>query len=90
MNSPVVPFVTDIVGLKGRGQAGHDRERRRRQGQQADDQADPKDGGILDKLAMPFFCAIPTNTPHDPKGVTTLPGAARTTSRVETSASSSF
>jgi peptide/nickel transport system substrate-binding protein len=34
------------------------------------------DGGLLDKLAMPFFCAIePAKTPVDPKGVNTLPGA---------------
>lgn len=34
------------------------------------------DGGLLDKLAMPFFCAIePAKTPVDPTGVNTLPGA---------------
>ena len=34
------------------------------------------DGGLLDKLAMPFFCAIePSKTPVDPNGVNTLPGA---------------
>jgi ABC-type transport system substrate-binding protein len=26
-------------------------------------------------MAMPFFCAIPTNLAHDPNGVETLPGA---------------
>jgi ABC-type transport system substrate-binding protein len=31
---------------------------------------------MLDKLAMPFFCAIePAKTPVDPNGVSTLPGA---------------
>jgi peptide/nickel transport system substrate-binding protein len=35
-----------------------------------------KDGGLLDKLAMPFFCAIdPAATPVDPQGVKTLPGS---------------
>jgi peptide/nickel transport system substrate-binding protein len=33
------------------------------------------DGGLLPKVATPFFCAIPTNTAIDPNGVTTLPGA---------------
>ncbi|HUK96568.1 MAG TPA: ABC transporter substrate-binding protein [Gaiellaceae bacterium] len=34
------------------------------------------DGGLLDKLAMPFFCAIePSKTPVDPNGVDTLPGS---------------
>jgi peptide/nickel transport system substrate-binding protein len=33
------------------------------------------DGGLLAKLAMPFFCAIPTNLPIDANGVSTLPGA---------------
>ena len=34
------------------------------------------DGGLLDKLAMPFFCAIePSKTPVNPQGVNTLPGS---------------
>jgi peptide/nickel transport system substrate-binding protein len=77
MNSPVTAFVTDIVGwnavinkratsvsgviAKGNKLTIHLTE---------------KDGGMLDKLAMPFFCAIePSKTPVDPAGVTTLPGA---------------
>ena len=73
------------------GQRLHDRRRRLRQRrqqeglegvgrhcvrQQADDQADAGDGGLLDKLAMPFFCAIePSKTPVNPQGVNTLPGS---------------
>ncbi len=30
---------------------------------------------LLARLAMPFFCALPANTPHDPNGVNTPPGA---------------
>jgi ABC-type transport system substrate-binding protein len=30
---------------------------------------------FLARIAMPFVCAIPPNLPHDPNGVTTLPGA---------------
>ena len=34
------------------------------------------DGGMLDKLAMPFFCAIdPAKTPINPQGLNTVPGA---------------
>jgi ABC-type transport system substrate-binding protein len=35
-------------------------------------QADP---GFLAKIAMPFFCAVPSDTPLDPKGVHTVPSA---------------
>ena len=34
-----------------------------------------KDAGLVPKLSTPFACAITTNTPVDPKGVHTLPGA---------------
>src|SRR5262249_55646857 len=35
-----------------------------------------KDGGLLDKLAMPFFCAIdPKTTPVDPQGLKTPAGS---------------
>jgi ABC-type oligopeptide transport system substrate-binding subunit len=35
-----------------------------------------RDGGMLNKLAMPFFCAIePSKTPVNPQGVNTLPGS---------------
>ena len=30
---------------------------------------------FLARMAMPFACAVPPNTAHDPNGVTTLPGA---------------
>jgi peptide/nickel transport system substrate-binding protein len=34
-----------------------------------------KDAGIIPKLSTPFACAIPLNTPVDPKGVHTIAGA---------------
>lgn len=30
---------------------------------------------FLARISMPFVCAVPTNLPHDPNGVNTLPGA---------------
>jgi peptide/nickel transport system substrate-binding protein len=33
------------------------------------------DGGLISKLGMPFFQAIPTNLPTDPKGVNAYPSA---------------
>jgi len=76
MNSPVVPFITDIVGLE----AVVNKQAKTVSGvtvagNKLTIKLTTADGGMLDKLAMPFFCAIPTNLPHDPQGVTTLPGA---------------
>jgi peptide/nickel transport system substrate-binding protein len=76
MNSPVVPFITDIVGLQNvvdkKAQSVSGVSAR---GNKLTIKLTEPDGGLLNKLATPFFCAIPTNLPHDPKGVTTLPGA---------------
>jgi peptide/nickel transport system substrate-binding protein len=30
---------------------------------------------LLERLAMPYFCAIPANTAHDPNGIDTIPSA---------------
>jgi peptide/nickel transport system substrate-binding protein len=76
MQSPAASFVSDIVGaqeyLDGK----------------ADEVSGVKvDGNTLtitltdvapdfiSRIAMPFFCAIPTDTPIDPKGVKTVAGA---------------
>jgi peptide/nickel transport system substrate-binding protein len=77
MNSPVNAFVSDIVGwndvvnkkaTKITGVTAN--------GNKLTIKLTQKDGGLLDKLAMPFFCAIdPAKTPVDPQGVDTLPGA---------------
>ena len=77
MNSPVNAFVTDIVGWndvvnkKAKTISGVTAN-----GNKLTIKLTQKDGGLLDKLAMPFFCAIdPAKTPVDPQGVKTLPGA---------------
>jgi len=77
MNSPVDAFVTDIVGWnevvnkKAKTISGVTAN-----GNKLTIKLTQKDGGLLDKLAMPFFCAIdPAKTPVDPQGVKTLPGA---------------
>jgi peptide/nickel transport system substrate-binding protein len=77
MNSPVDAFMTDVVGwndvvnkkaktIKGVTVSGNKLTIKLTQ----------KDGGLLDKLAMPFFCAIdPAKTPVDPQGLNTVAGA---------------
>ena len=77
MNSPVDAFVGDIVGWndvvnkKAKTISGVTAN-----GNKLTIKLTQKDGGLIDKLAMPFFCAIdPAKTPVDPQGVKTLPGA---------------
>jgi len=77
MQSPVIPFITDIVGLndvvnkKAKTVSGV-----KTQGNKLIINLTQPDGGLLNKLAMPFFCAVePSKTPANPQGVTTLPGA---------------
>lgn len=77
MNSPVSAFMGDVVGwndvvnkkaasIKGVVAKGN----------KLTIHLTSRDGGMLDKLAMPFFCAIePSKTPVNPQGVNTLPGA---------------
>ena len=76
MNSPVVPFITDIVGVN----AVLDKTAKTVSGVTASGnkltiKLTEPDGGLITKLAMPFFAAIPVNLPHDPNGLNTLPGA---------------
>jgi peptide/nickel transport system substrate-binding protein len=77
MQSPVTPFVTDIKGwmdvVNGKASkvAGVTSK-----GNKLTIQLTHPDGGLLNKLAMPFFCAVePSKTPLDPKGVDALPAA---------------
>jgi ABC-type transport system substrate-binding protein len=77
MQSPVTPFVTDIKGFedvvnkKAKTVSGV-----KAQGNKLIINLTQRDGGLLNKLAMPFFCAVePSKTPINPKGVDTLPGA---------------
>jgi peptide/nickel transport system substrate-binding protein len=77
MNSPVDAFMGDVVGWSDvvnkkaktiKGVSVNDDKLTIRLTQ--------PDGGLPDKLAMPFFCAIdPAKTPVDPQGLKTLPGA---------------
>jgi len=77
MNSPVNAFMTDVVGYdnvvnkKASKVSGVTAS-----GNKLIIKLTEADGGLLDKLAMPFFCAIvPSKTPVNPQGVNTLPGA---------------
>ena len=77
MNSPVDAFMGDVVGWD----AVVDRKAKVVSGVVASGdkltiRLTRPDGGLLDKLAMPFFCAIdPARTPVDAQGLKTLPGA---------------
>jgi peptide/nickel transport system substrate-binding protein len=77
MQSPVTPFVTDIVGwnavvAKEAAKVAGVTAR----GNKLTIRLTHRDGGLLNKLALPFFCAVePAKTPIDPHGVLTLPGA---------------
>jgi ABC-type oligopeptide transport system substrate-binding subunit len=76
MQSPSTPFITDIVGA----QAAVDGKASTVSGVKVSGnhlvisltQAAPD---FLARIAMPFFCAIPTNLPIDANGVETLPAA---------------
>ena len=76
MQSPSTPFISDIAGA----QAAIDGKASSVSGVKVNGkhlvikltQAAPD---FLARIAMPFFCAIPTNLPIDPNGVDTLPAA---------------
>ncbi len=77
MNSPVNAFMSDVVGYdnvvnkKASKVSGVTAS-----GNKLTIKLTATDGGLLDKLAMPFFCAIePSKTPVNPQGVNTLPGS---------------
>ncbi len=76
MQSPAVPFITGANGIVG-AQAVADGKAATASGVKAAGQKLTitllkPDGSLLSKLAMNFFCAIPTNTPVDPDGVNTF------------------
>jgi ABC-type oligopeptide transport system substrate-binding subunit len=76
MQSPAVPFITGVSGIVG-AQAVADGKAATASGIKASGQKltialQRPDGSFLSKMAMDFFCAIPTNTPIDADGINTF------------------
>jgi peptide/nickel transport system substrate-binding protein len=76
MQSPAAQFITDIVGA----QDVIDGKTTKASGVRVDGdkliiKLTEPDGGLLAKLGTPFFQAIPTDLPIDPKGVITFASA---------------
>jgi ABC-type oligopeptide transport system substrate-binding subunit len=77
MQSPAVPFITGASGILG-AQAVADGKAATASGVKASGQKltitlQKPDGSFLSKMAMDFFCAIPTNTPISADGINTFP-----------------
>jgi ABC-type oligopeptide transport system substrate-binding subunit len=76
MNSPAAQFISDIVGAqdvldkKATTASGITVN-----GNKLTIKLTKKAPDFLSRIAMPFFCAIPTNTPVSPNGVQKLAGA---------------
>jgi len=70
MQSPAGAFMSDIVGASKTPVSGV-----RARGNHLIISMTHAAPDLLARLAMPFFCALPANTPHDPNGVLT-PAAA--------------
>jgi len=70
MQSPALPFFSDVVGSDKSPVSGV-----KVQGSHLIFNLTKAAPDFLARTAMPFFCAIPTNLPHDPNGVTTPPSA---------------
>jgi ABC-type oligopeptide transport system substrate-binding subunit len=70
MNSPALPFFSDVVGSSTSPVSGV-----KVKGQHLIVTLTKASPDFLARMAMPFFCAIPTNLPHDPNGVETPPSA---------------
>ena len=70
MNSPAQPFMEDIVGAKEviSGQATSV-SGVVANGNQLTIQLEQPAGDFLSRLAMPFFCPLPTSVPVDPDGI---------------------
>jgi ABC-type oligopeptide transport system substrate-binding subunit len=66
MNSPALPFFSDIVGADKSPVSGV-----KVQGSHLVITLTHAAPDFLARMAMPFFCAIPTNLAHDPNGVLT-------------------
>jgi peptide/nickel transport system substrate-binding protein len=70
MQSPALPFFSDIVGSSKSPVSGA-----KVKGSHLIITLTRPSPDFLARMAMPFFCAIPTNLPHDPNGVLTPPSA---------------
>ena len=70
MQSPAIAFMSDVVGANASPVTGVVAK-----GNHLIVTLVKASPDFLARVAMPFFCAIPPNTPHDPNGVNTLPGA---------------
>jgi ABC-type transport system substrate-binding protein len=70
MQSPAVPFFSDIVGSSKSPVSGA-----KVKGSHLVITLTKASPDFLARMAMPFFCAIPTNLPHDPNGVLAPPSA---------------
>ena len=70
MQSPATAFMDDVVGADKTPVSGV-----RVKGKQLIITLKKAAPDFLARVAMPFFCAIPANLPHDPNGVETPPGA---------------
>jgi ABC-type oligopeptide transport system substrate-binding subunit len=71
MNSPAQPFIDDIVGAPAviAGRARTARGVRVLSPYRLQIRLSKRAPDLLHRLAMPFFCAIPTNLPIDPNGI---------------------
>jgi ABC-type oligopeptide transport system substrate-binding subunit len=70
MQSPALPFFSDVVGSDKSPVSGV-----KVQGSHLIFNLTKAAPDFLARTAMPFFCAIPTNLPHDPNGVLAPPSA---------------
>jgi peptide/nickel transport system substrate-binding protein len=70
MNSPALPFFSDIVGSDKSPVSGAVVK-----GSHLIIHLSAAHPDFLARMAMPFFCAIPTNLAHDPNGVLAPPAA---------------
>jgi ABC-type oligopeptide transport system substrate-binding subunit len=70
MQSPALPFFQDVVGSNKSPVSGV-----KVRGNHLIITLTKAAPDFLARVAMPFFCAIPTNLPHDPNGVETPPSA---------------
>jgi ABC-type oligopeptide transport system substrate-binding subunit len=70
MQSPSLPFFSDIVGSDKSPVSGV-----KVSGSHLIINLTKASPDFLARVAMPFFCAIPTNLPHDPNGVLAPPSA---------------
>jgi ABC-type oligopeptide transport system substrate-binding subunit len=70
MQSPALPFFSDVVGANRSPVSGV-----KVKGSHLLITLTKAAPDFLARVAMPFFCAVPTNLPHDPNGVLAPPSA---------------